>query len=149
PLTTLLPRGEPGYHDFSAYPFDPAAARRLLAEAGHADGKGLDLTYTYRQRDADQRVAEELQTKLLKNLGLQIKLQGIPLKDLEPARRAHQYDMFYDTWLHDYPDPLNWLSTHFQSRWIETANNPAYDDPEFDRLTKLADTLADPARRAE
>lgn len=152
PVTTLLPKGEPGFHDFDAYPFDPDKAKQLLAESGHPNGQGLEnLTYTYRQRDVEQRVAEQIQAQLKENLGLSIKVEGVAWKDMLTARQAHQYDMFYGSWGHDYPDPQNWLYALFDSSQIQgvgtgTGNDPGFSDPEFDKLVRQANTLADPAK---
>jgi ABC-type oligopeptide transport system substrate-binding subunit len=42
PATTLCPSGIPGYDEVrSATKFDPAGAKKLLAEAGYANGKGM------------------------------------------------------------------------------------------------------------
>ncbi|MDQ2809257.1 MAG: peptide ABC transporter substrate-binding protein [Chloroflexota bacterium] len=152
PLTTLLPKGEPGYKEYEAYKFDPDAAKKSLADAGYPGGKGLSLTYTYRQRDAEQRVAEQLQSQLKENLGLtndQIKIQAVDWKIMLNARQAHKYDMFYGSWGHDYPDPQNWLSANFQSKYIDKGNDTGYNDPQFDQLTSQGDKLADPAKVAD
>jgi len=152
PLTTLLPKGEPGYKEYTAYKFDPDAAKKALADAGYPGGQGLSLTYTYRQRDAEQRVAEQLQSQLKENLDLtndQIKIQAVDWKIMLNARQAHKYDMFYGSWGHDYPDPQNWLSANFQSKYIDKGNDPGYNDPKFDQLTSQADKLADPAKVAD
>ncbi|MGI8586488.1 MAG: peptide ABC transporter substrate-binding protein [Chloroflexia bacterium] len=149
PLTTLLPAGEPGYKQYTAYPFDPAKAKQALADAGYPNGQGLDLTYTYRQRDAEKNVAEQIQAQLKENLGLNIKVEGIEWKIMLNARQAHTYEMFYGSWGHDYADPQDWLSALFTTKQIDKGNDPAYSDKQFDSLTDQADKLADPAKIAD
>lgn len=151
PLTTLLPAGEPGYKQYDPYPFNPEKGKQLLAEAGYPNGQGLDLTYTYRQRDAEKRVAEQLQAQLKQNLGLDIKIEGVEWTNMLAARQAHEYIMFYGSWGHDYPDPQNWLFALFHSSQIQgvgtgSGNDPGYSDPQFDKLVEQANQLADPAK---
>ncbi|MDQ6692908.1 MAG: peptide ABC transporter substrate-binding protein [Chloroflexota bacterium] len=155
PLTTLLPQGEPGSQQFEAYKFDPTAAKKLLADAGHAACSGLDLTYTYRQRDAEKSVAEQLQQQWKQNLGCDIKIAGVEWKTMLAARQAHSYQMFYGSWGHDYPDPQDWLYALFDSTFIQgvgpgTGNDPGYSNKSgFDKLVEQANTMADPAKQAD
>jgi oligopeptide transport system substrate-binding protein len=151
PITTLLPIGEPGYHAFDPYPFDIAKAKQMLADAGYPNGQGLDLTYTYRQRDVEKRVAENLQSQFKENLGLNIKIEGIEWATMLPARQDHQYTMFYGSWGHDFPDPQNWFTPLFHSKNIKgvgpgTGNDPGWSNAEYDRLVDEANKLADPAK---
>jgi ABC-type transport system substrate-binding protein len=151
PLTTLLPAGEPGYKAFDPYPYNPEQGKKLLEEAGYPGGQGLDLTYTYRQRDAEKRVAEQIQAQLKANLGLDIKIEGVEWTNMLAARQAHEYTMFYGSWGHDYPDPQNWLFALFHSSQIQgvgtgSGNDPGYNDPAFDNLVEQANQLADPAK---
>ena len=151
PLTTLLPAGEPGYKAFDPYPYNPEQGKKLLEEAGYPGGQGLDLTYTYRQRDAEKRVAEQIQAQLKANLGLDIKIEGVEWTNMLAARQAHEYTMFYGSWGHDYPDPQNWLFALFHSSQIQgvgtgSGNDPGYSDPAFDKLVEQANQLADPAK---
>jgi oligopeptide transport system substrate-binding protein len=149
PVTTLLAKGVPGYQDFTAYKFDPAAAKQKLADAGHPNCQGLDLTYTFRQRDAEQAVATQLQTQFKDNLGCNIKVQGVVWKDMLAARQAHQYDMFYGSWGQDYPDPQDWLYALFDSRQIDVGNDPAYNNPAFDKLVEQANGMASQSQQAD
>jgi peptide/nickel transport system substrate-binding protein/oligopeptide transport system substrate-binding protein len=154
PLTTLMPEGEPGYKQYDPYPFDPVKAKQLMADAGYPNGQGLDLTYTYRQRDAEQRVAEQLQAQWKENLGLDVKIVGVEWTTMLAARQAHEYQMFYGSWGHDYPDPQNWLFALFHSSQIQgvgtgSGNDPGWSNPEFDRLVDQANQMADPARVEE
>ena len=149
PVTTLLPKGVPGYHDFQAYKFDAEGAKAKLKEAGYEGCKGLSLTYTTRDRDAEKAVATQIQAQFKDNLGCDIKVDVIPWKTMLKARQAHEYDMFYGSWGQDYPDPQDWLYALFDSRQIDVGNDPAYSKPEFDKLVRDANSLADKAKQAD
>lgn len=154
PLTTLLPQGEPGSQPFEAYKFDAEAAKKLLSDAGAPNCQGLNLTYTYRQRDAEKSVAEQLQQQWKQNLGCDIKIEGVEWKNMLAARQSHAYTMFYGSWGHDYPDPQNWLYALFDSAQIQgvgpgTGNDPGYSNKSFDQMVEQANTMADPAKQAD
>ncbi len=154
PMTTLLPKGVPGYQDFQAYKFDAAAAKQKLADAGYANCQGLSLTYTTRDRDVEQAVATQLQAQLKTNLGCDVKVDVIPWKDMLTARQAHKYTMFYGSWGQDYPDPQDWLYALFDSSQIQgvgpgSGNDPGYSNPAFDKLIRDANVLADPSKQAD
>ena len=149
PLTTLLPKGVPGYQEFQAYKFDAAAAKAKLAEAGYPNCSGLNLTYTTRDRDVEQAVATQIQAQLRDNLGCDAKVAVVPWKDMLKARQAHEYDMFYGSWGQDYPDPQDWLYALFDSSQIDVGNDPAYSNPQFDKLVRDANALADKSKQAD
>ncbi|WP_018637309.1 ABC transporter substrate-binding protein [Parafrankia elaeagni] len=69
-----FPKGHPGHVDDleNAYPYDPALARRLLAEAGHADGTDLTLTTAI-----VEGLPEQIQAQLGK-VGIRVRLEAIP-----------------------------------------------------------------------
>src|SRR5262249_47798165 len=77
------------------------------------------------------------------------KVDVIPWADMLKARQAHEYEMFYGSWGQDYPDPQDWLYALFDSRQIDVGNDPAYNNPEFDKLVRDANAMADPAKLAE
>jgi len=154
PVTTLLPKGVPGYQDFAAYKFDPTAAKAKLAEAGYPNCQGLDLTYMTREREVEKAVGTQIQAQFKDNLGCTIKVQGITWADFLTAREAHQYTMFYGSWGQDYPDPQDWLYALFDSSQIEgepgatgNGNTEGYKNPAFDKLVRDANVLADPAKQ--
>ncbi|MEO8285968.1 MAG: peptide ABC transporter substrate-binding protein [Chloroflexota bacterium] len=154
PLTNFMPEGEPGFKKVDVYPFDPEKGKALLAETGHPGCQGLDLVYTYRQRDVEQKVAEQLQAQWKELLGCDIKIEGVEWKDMLAARQDHQYIMFYDSWGHDYPDPQNWFFPKLHSSQIKgigsgIGNDPGFSDPQFDKLVDDANKLADPTKLQE
>lgn len=156
PLTTLLPKGVPGYQDFEAYKYDPTAAKAKLAEAGYPGCQGLDLTYMTREREVEKAVGTQIQAQFKDNLGCNIKVQGITWADFLKAREAHQYDLFYGSWGQDYPDPQNWLFALFDSSQIAgdpgatgNGNTEGYKNDTFDKLVRDANVLADQAKQEE
>jgi len=151
PLTTLMPEGEPGYKKIDVYPFDLAIAKQKLEEAGYPNCQGLDLTYTTRDRDAEQKVAAQIQAQMKENLGCDVKVEVIAWADMLAARQAHEYTFFYGSWGHDYPDPQNWFYPLFHSSQIQgvgegSGNDPGYSNPEYDKLVNEGNVMADPAK---
>jgi len=144
----------PGYKKVDDYAFDPAKAKQLMADAGYPNGQGLSLTYTYRQREVEQRVAEQIQAQLKENLGLDIKVEGIDWKIMLGDRQDHKYTMFYGSWGHDFPDPQNWFYPLFHSSQIKgvgpgTGNDPGWSNKQYDTLVEQANKLADPSKRED
>jgi len=149
PISTLMPEGEPGFKKVDLYPFDVEKAKAKLEEAGYPGCAGLDLTYTTRDREVEQAVATQIQAQMKENLGCDIKVEVIPWKDMLEARQAHAYTMFYGSWGHDFPDPHNWLYELFHTEKIGTGNDPAYSNPQFDKLVDDADAIFEPSRQDE
>ena len=55
PATSLIPPGIPGYESAAFPGFDPELARKILAEAGHPDGKGIPkIEILYNKLDAHE-----------------------------------------------------------------------------------------------
>lgn len=152
PARGVLPPGMPGHNpELVGYPHDRARARQLLAEAGHADGRGLPpITLHYNTNPLHRRVAELVQAQL-RELGLAIQLASldwaayIKLVD-DGGTQWHRMG-----WIADYPDPENFLTVLFHTRNIGPPGNTSrFSHPEVDRLFDEADRLpAGPARLAK
>jgi oligopeptide transport system substrate-binding protein len=148
PAYGIVPPGVPG-HDpgFRGLAFDPAGARRLLAEAGYPDGKGLPpLTLTFRERSPDiKRTAEVIAEMLRANLGVPVALRELEWGKFLAERNRGTMPLYFLRWMADYLDPQNFLSVMLHSSAPE--NTIGYSNPEFDRLCDTADTTQDRERR--
>jgi len=149
PPRGIVPPAMPGFSvRVRRLAVDRARARRLLAEAGFADGKGLPrLAFHFNTTDLNQRIAEVLQAQL-KDLGI-----ALELRRLDWAAHLRLVDdgaagFFRQAWIADYPDPENFLTVLFHSRNAGAAGNTSrYRSPAVDRLFDTADSMpAGPAR---
>ena len=144
----LVPFGVPGYQDdYKGVPYDPKAARALLAEAGYPGGKGLpDLELDYRAARQDSRIAcEAAATDWRKELNVPITTKALELGALLARRNKEQLQMGWLSWNADYLDPQNFLSALMMS--TSKLNHDGFHDAEFDRLCAQADVDGDPVRR--
>ncbi|MEV7907870.1 ABC transporter substrate-binding protein, partial [Streptomyces anulatus] len=80
PFHGLFVPGELGYDEaFSGNRYDPALAKKLLAEAGFADGLTIPLKYTIGATVLDQQVAEAVAGQL-KAVGVTATMDGGPFQ---------------------------------------------------------------------
>ncbi|AWK85882.1 ABC transporter substrate-binding protein [Azospirillum thermophilum] len=135
-----------GYHPDSAAPApaDPVRAKALLAEAGHAGGRGLpplQIAGAPNVREEATYFAAQLGAVLGIPVGVRILERGAYVAAINEGREA----LFFNGWTADYPDPMDQLA----SQWFSASptNRSRWRDPSFDRLVDRARSLADPAAR--
>jgi ABC-type transport system substrate-binding protein len=146
----LLP---PGFHSSNqerqkgvAYPYDPATAKQLLADAGFPDGKDFP-TYDLFLRDPSptvQTVAQAIQAMLKENLSIDVGIQSLERKTFTDRNNAHELPFVLIPWDMDYYDASNFMDVYI------TGGRHAWSNAEYDRLVQQADGIVgDEAQRAE
>ena len=137
-----------------ATPFDPAAARKLLAQAGFPHGFTTTLWYTTAPRPylpEPERVAEAIQANL-RSVGIDARLQGFEWGVFLQRVENAEHDMCLSGWTGDNGDPDNFLYVPLDK---DNAHPPgAYNlafwrNDEFHALVTQAQRELDPARRAQ
>jgi ABC-type transport system substrate-binding protein len=128
------------------YAYDPAAAKKLLADAGYA--KGFDIELWLPQDPTFARVAESIQSYLAA-VGVRAKIVQRESASAREASRNGQTDMFVKDWYADYPDAENFLYPllHGANRGVG-GNVSFYENKEFDRIVSLARTEQDSTKRS-
>ncbi len=129
---------------------DPAAARRLLTEAGFAKGLDLELLLAASPRPylpSPRRVAEEIRDDLAR-IGVRTRLREILgwSEYTEKVTRG-DYDMALLGWQADTLDPNDFLSALLSSESIGTTNRSRYRSPSMDAILKRGRMGSDPETR--
>jgi ABC-type transport system substrate-binding protein len=146
----MLPPGMLGRDDaLQPYPYDPARAKQLLAEAGYPDG--FETEYVTLSGDEPRKLAASLQADLAQvGIRLKIVVMSIPAYQSAVASKDGP-PLSFTSWTQDYPDPTNFFDMRFHSRLIAeegSLNDSFYADPAADALMDQARAERDPERRA-
>jgi oligopeptide transport system substrate-binding protein len=127
---SLTPANCGGYTARAQVPNDFAAARKLLAEAGFPEGKGLPTMAMQVLNDSNQpRIAEALQGMWAKELGVHITIEPYEQKTWLQNQQTKTHTLALLGWAADFADPVTFLSlmqTDNGNNWTGWSNK-TYD----------------------
>lgn len=145
---TIVPPGIPGHRDQGkGFSYNVAEAKKLLAEAGYADGKNMPaLDIAFQQGKPDiKTVAEAVAGMIKNNLGVEVRAQPMEWgKYLDEYNKKNQV-FYHMRWSADFYDMQNFLSHMLTTNGPE--NKFGYSNPEYDRLCLAADTTVEMEKR--
>ena len=145
PAFAFTPPDTAGYTPEAVFPYDPAAARQALAEAGFPEGRGVPpIEILFNTSENHKIIAEAVQQMWRKQLNIDARLVNQELKVYYDTRREMNYEVLRSTWIGDYADPNSFLNL-----WITNGanNQTGWSNPEYDRLIAEAGRTSDQAAR--
>ena len=134
-------------------PYDPEAAKKLLAQAGLANGFATDLWAMPVQRPYNpnaRRIAELMQADLAK-VGIKAEIKSFEWGEYRKRMQAGEHQMGMLGWTGDNGDPDNFLHTLLGCDSAKTggSNVAKFCYKPFDELVLKAKTVTKPAERTE
>lgn len=132
PTTGFVPAGMFGYDASIGTGFDVTKAKMLFDEAGYSDrSKFPTIKIGFNTNEDHQRVAENVQAQLKKNLGINVELYNEEWKVFLKSVKTDPPHMYRMGWIGDYPDPDNFLNLVTSA----SANNyTKWKSPTYDKL---------------
>jgi peptide/nickel transport system substrate-binding protein/oligopeptide transport system substrate-binding protein len=151
PTDRIVPPGFPSSQlPVDGLVFDPEQAQAELEQAGFgADNPLPQVTLTYGVEGDNERVATFLQQQWQDNLGIEVVLEPLELATFSENLNttfltpAEGLEFYLSIWGADYPDPQNFVSQQLLSN--SPNNNGHWENAEFDKLAREADTFTGPA----
>ena len=147
-----LPPSMPGYtKDYAGIPYDVDGAKKLLADAGLADGFTTEL-YVYNV-DPNPRIAQAIQQDL-KAIGITAEIKALAQANVIEAGGAGTAPLVWSGgmgWIADFPDPSNFYGPILGCAGAGDGgwNWAKYCNEALDKDAVAADSMIDPAKAAD
>jgi oligopeptide transport system substrate-binding protein len=118
PTSSFVPAMR-GYEGARGLAFDPAAARKLLAEAGYPGGKAFPrVELLYNTLELHRVVTQAIQQMWKEHLGIEVELANVEWKVYLSRQSKLDFQISRAGWIGDYPDPNTFLDL-----WIGGGGN--------------------------
>jgi peptide/nickel transport system substrate-binding protein len=150
-MTSPLPQAQWGFDpSLKGYPYDPAKAKSLLAEAGLANGFSAELL-TYNSARGYNSAGPELAVAVqgyLAKVGVNVSIKKAEMGSYLSEIRSGKYTgVFLVGWSGDNGDPDNFLYELFSSDNIPVTDTCRYKNPDVDTALRQAQQEPDHGKR--
>ena len=151
PASQMAPAGFYGFNEaLKPDPFEPALARRLLAEAGYPQGFRLTLHGPNNRYINDEKVLQAV-AQMYTRIGVTTTVEVMPLNVFFTRAQRRDFSLFLTGWGATTGDPSVPLSvvihTYDDAKRLGNANRGRYSNAEVDAVIERSMTEMDPARR--
>jgi len=134
-----IPHGLPSFNDsiVKGYTYNPDKVRQLLIEAGYPDGKNLPAI-TLHTTDNYLEQTEFIQAQLAEN-NIKVNVSVDKPVVLRHAVSSCEYNLFKKSWVGDYADEENFMSSFYSKNFCPVGSNYThYKSNAFDLLFEKA-----------
>ena len=145
PAAGMIPPWSPMHTEVEPLPYDPQAARQLLAQKGWSDSNGDGVLDNGGQPlrfnlliNAANRMHQDIATVIqqqLREVGIDVQIQQVEFSTLLQQHRGREYDAIISNWTLDTfkVDPTPLFSCA-EARKAQSANRAGFCDPAVDQL---------------
>ncbi len=144
PAAYWIPPGMPHHNPEIGVRFDPAGARRLLAEAGVNPARLAPVRVVYNTEQTHRLVAETVQAQWQQHLGVRVELENREWKVFLKELTVSPPPVYRLGWGADFPDPDNFMNL-FTS--YSATNHTGWGNARYDALVEQAAREPDVGRR--
>ncbi len=132
--------------------YDPAAARKLLAEAGYPNGFQITLSATNDRYINDSQITQAV-AQYLTQIGIRTEVDAMTRAIYFPRRAKKEFSVALGGWGSGTGEASSflrqWAPTPDDAKTIGGSNYGGYKNDEFDKLIRVAISTLDDAKRAE
>lgn len=146
----IIPPGLGGFDADKKNPYagpDIPRAKKLLAEAGYPDGKGLPKLQLCGGENATTQKQAAFFIANAKKIGVDIEYESMRFAELSKKLRLKQCQMMGLAWGGDWPDAQNFIQLMYGPNKSPGSNNTNFDHPEVNRLYEKTATMQDGPKR--
>ncbi|MCE9554807.1 MAG: peptide ABC transporter substrate-binding protein [Planctomycetes bacterium] len=147
PARSITPRGLPGYKSALCGEFNPEAARKMLEEAGHPNGKGIaPIEILHNSGPEHEDMAQAIGNDWERHLGISVTYRSLEWGNYLSTVNGMQYTVSRSGWIGDYPDPLTFLDLFLTGG---SNNSTGWSNARYDEMIRSSALELDPQRRLQ
>jgi peptide/nickel transport system substrate-binding protein len=143
---SILPEGSWAYEAGKAYEYDPAMAKKILADAGYKDVNGdgmLDMKPIILKISSSSRTTQQYSQVIqsqLKDVGIPLEIESLEPQTMRSQVQGGQFILTTGIWVGGNQDPI-FLNNLFNSKEIPTEKRVAFNRGRYknEKVDKLLD----------